>query len=99
MARLRVFHSWRMQRATEATQPAIGDLIGPDPEKLKVGHAEGGTDGETSAASRPRAIIKRPIRRALFRGSNVCHVHSRYASMQAAKSLGPSTGGTPISPR
>jgi len=53
----------------------------------------------TSVASRPRAMRTRPMRGTLFRASKVCHCPSRYTSNQAAKSIGPWGGGTPISPR
>jgi hypothetical protein len=52
----------------------------------------------TSIASRPLAISIRPIRGTLLRGSKVYQRPPRYASNQAAKSIGPA-GGTPISPR
>src|SRR2546430_10020181 len=53
----------------------------------------------TSAASRPRAMSTRPIRGTLFRGSKMYQRPPRYASIQAAKSIGPYGGRTPISPR
>lgn len=53
----------------------------------------------TSAASRPRAINTLPIRGVLWRASKVCHCPPRKASNQAEKSIGSSTGGTPMSPR
>jgi hypothetical protein len=46
----------------------------------------------TSAASRPRAITMRPIRRRLCRGSNVNHRPSRNTSNQAPKSVGAGSG-------
>src|SRR5580693_5905907 len=43
----------------------------------------------TSIASRPLAISTRPIRGTLFRASKVYQRPPRYASNQAAKSIGP----------
>lgn len=43
----------------------------------------------TSIASRPLAISTRPIRGTLFRASKIYQRPPRYASNQAAKSIGP----------
>ena len=53
----------------------------------------------TSAASRPRAINTLPMRGVLWRASKVCHCPPRNTSNQAEKSIGSSSGGTPMSPR
>src|SRR6266436_3231542 len=52
----------------------------------------------TTIASRPLATNTRPIRGMLFRGSKVYQRPPRYASNQAAKSIGPQGGGAPMSP-
>src|SRR5258708_37508347 len=53
----------------------------------------------TSEASRPRAINTLPMRGVLLRASKMCQCPPRKASNQAAKSIGPYGGGTPMSPR
>src|SRR6266851_668618 len=53
----------------------------------------------TSEASRPRAINTLPMRGTLLRASKVCQCPPRKASNQAAKSIVPCGGGTPMSPR
>src|SRR3979411_3256581 len=52
----------------------------------------------TSIASRPLAISTRPIRGTLLRGSKVYQRPPRYASNQAAKSIGPQGGGNHVLP-
>src|SRR3984893_8005213 len=53
----------------------------------------------TSAASRPRAINTLPTRGGLWRASKGWHCPHTNTSNQAEKSIGASSGGTPMSPR
>src|SRR6185295_2837805 len=96
-ARIRRQHDSGVQQDADAIRHAATSSV----HTLKLSSVDGPklVVSATSAASRPRAISTRPMRGTLLRGSNVYQPSSRYASNQAAKSIGAYGGGTPISPR